>query len=219
MHIVLNNDKFAFKLSALSFIGHVLTPQGLQSDPRKVQAIQDMPKPTDVAGIQRLIGMVKYLAKFIPRLSDLTEPLRKLTHKDQEWVWSAECDQAFSNIKCAITETPVLKYFNPKCPTEGQGDASEAGLGFALLQNGLPVMYASRALTSTERNYAQIEKELLAQVFGLERNHHYVYGRKIILWTDHKPLVAISNKNLASSHRRDSSLRETAQRYPTGYCQ
>ncbi|XP_033116784.1 uncharacterized protein K02A2.6-like [Anneissia japonica] len=135
-----------------------------------------MPTPDSPAAIQRLNGMVKYLAKFIPSLSQLNEPLRKLTHKNQLWNWSSECD------------------------------ASEAGLGFALLQDGLPVMYASRALTSAERNYSQIEKELLAQVFGLERHHLYTYGRKIVLWTDHKPLVNISNKSIASAPKRLKSL-------------
>ncbi|KAJ8046887.1 hypothetical protein HOLleu_05717 [Holothuria leucospilota] len=70
------------------------------------------------------------------------------------------------------------------------------------MQEGLPVLYASRSMTSAERNYAQIEKEILAQVYGLERNHCYTYGRPIILWTDHKPLVAITNKPLASAPKR-----------------
>ena len=202
MNITLNRDKFQYKLDSISFFGHTLTPNGLQSDPTKVQAILDMPTPTTPAEVQRLIGMVKYLAKFVPHLSDLTEPLRKLTHKNHDWSWTPQCDKAFSDIKESLVKAPVLKYFDPQCQTEGQGDASDTGLGFALMQNGLPIMYASRAMTSAERNYAQIEKELLAQVYGLERNHYYTYGRHIILWTDHKPLVAISNKPLSAAPKR-----------------
>lgn len=206
MNIKLNKDKFEYKLESLKFIGHVLTAQGLKSDPSKVQAVINMPQPDSPAAIQRLIGMVKYLAKFIPDLSQLTDPLRQLTHKNQPWNWSPDCQRAFDNIKQAVSQSPVLKYFDINCQTEGQGDASEAGLGFALLQDGLPVMYASRALTSAERNYSQIEKELLAQVFGLERHHLYTYGRKIILWTDHKPLVNISKKPLVSAPKRLQNL-------------
>ena len=82
------------------------------------------------------------------------------------------------------------------------GDASSKGLGFVLTQEDHPVTYASRALTQAEQRYSQIEKELLALVFGLEHNHQYVYGRKVILYTDHKPLVSISSKPLAAAPKR-----------------
>ena len=114
----------------------------------------------------------------------------------------SEQQAAFDMIKRKVCEAPVLKYFDPKCATEGQGDASQNGLGFVLLQNGQPVAYASRALTPAEQRYSQIEKELLAQVFGLERHHEFVYGREIALWTDHKPLVAITQKPLATAPKR-----------------
>lgn len=87
-------------------------------------------------------------------------------------------------------------------PTEGSGDGSSQGLGFVLTQEDHPVTYASQALTQAEQRYSQIEKELLAQVFGLEHSHQYVYGRKVILYTDHKPLVSISSKPLASAPKR-----------------
>ena len=79
-----------------------------------------------------------------------------------------------------------------------QSDASSKGLGFILIQEGRPVSYASRALTPAEQNYSQIEKELLAQIFGVEHHHTYIYGREITLWTDHKPLVSIIRNPLAS---------------------
>ena len=83
-------------------------------------------------------------------------------------------------------KAPIPRYFNSNEPVEGQGDASANGIGFVLMQNGQPVSYSSRALTKSERNYSQIEKELLAQVLGVD--HQYVYGRKVVLWSDHKPL-------------------------------
>ena len=201
-HIKLNFDKLEFKSSEVTYMGHVLSSDGLKADPNKVAAIKDMPKPEDVAGVQRFVGMTKYLAKFLPHLSDISEPLRKLTHKDTAWNWTEEHDKALTAIKQCVSEAPVLRYFDPKLATEGQGDASCKGLGFALLQQGQPVTYASRALTAAETRYSQIEKELLALVFGMERNHHYVYGRKITLWTDHKPLVAIQLKPLNAAPKR-----------------
>ena len=166
-----------------------MTKDGLKPDPRKVEAIAKMERPTDVPAAQWFIGLVKYLSKFLKDLSEMCEPLRRLTHKDAEWAWNEEQESAFQQIKEAVTKAPVLKYFNEAAPTEGQGDASQDGLGFALIQSGQPVTFASRALTPAERRYSQIEKELLAQVFGMEHNHQYVYGHRVILWTDHKPLV------------------------------
>ena len=118
----------------------MLTSRGHQPDPAKVEAVCEMEPPEDVAGIQRFVGMTKYLAKFLPDLSELSEPLRRLTHKDVEWSWTEVQTQAFENIKEAVTSAPVLKYFDPKADTEGQGDASEHGLGFALMQDGQPVL-------------------------------------------------------------------------------
>ena len=132
-------------------------------------------------GVQRLIGMVKYLSTFLSSLSELCQPLRKLTHKDVGWQWTQEQEHAFKSLKVAVTQAPVLRYFSPQAQTEGQGDASQNGLGFVLLQEGQPATYASRALNPAEQRYSQIEKELLAQVFWLKHNRHYTFGRRVIL--------------------------------------
>lgn len=211
--IRLNPDKFDFKADEVKFMGHILTNDGLKADPDKVTAVKNMPVPESVVSLQRFIGMVKYLAKFLPALSDMSEPLRRLTHKDCEWTWSDQQQKAFDMIKQKVCEAPVLRYFDASAPTEGQGDASQFGLGFALIQQGQPVAYASRALTPAETKYSQIEKELLAQVFGLERHHEYVYGRQVILWTDHKPLVAITQKPLATAPKRLQRLLLRLQQY------
>ena len=200
--IKLNKDKFDYKCEEVRFIGHTLTRHGLRPDTRKVEAIQKMPEPTDLNGVQRFLGMIKYLAKFLPDLSNDTEPIRRLTHKDTEYKWTDEQAQAFQTVKDKVSSTPVLRYFDHTIELEGQGDASEHGLGFSLMQEGQPITYASRALTPAETRYSQIEKELLAQVFGLEHNHMYTYGRKVILWTDHKPLVSISRKPLSQAPKR-----------------
>ena len=194
-------------------IGHRLTKEGLKPDPTKLRAILNMKKPDDVAAVQSLMGMVKYLAKFLSDLSQISEPIRRLTHKDVPRFWTKEQDVAFNKIKEAVTSATVLKYFDFSKPTEGSGDASSQGLGFVLTQEDHPVTYSSQALTQTEQRYSQIEKELLAQVFGLEHNHQYVYGTKVILYTDHKPLVSISSKPLASAPKRLQRLLLRLQQY------
>ena len=151
--------------------------------------------------------LVNYLSKFLRKLSEIREPLRRSTHKDVEWRWSEEQEYAFERVKHTVTSAPVLRYLDSSLPVESQGDASSSGIGFVLMQNGQPVSYSSRVLTVSEKKYSQIEKELLAQVFGVERNHQFVYGRKIVVWSDHKPLETISKKPLATAPKRRLLLR------------
>ena len=151
-----------------------------------------MPRPTDVAGGQRLLGMIQYLAKFLPNLSDITKPLREreLTHKEVKWVWDEPQENAFRKLQEAVTSTPVLRYYNLAEEVTIQCDASQTGLGAALMQNGQPVAYASRALTDAETRYAQIEKELLAIVFACERFDVYIYGRDMVkVESDHQMIM------------------------------
>ena len=154
-NIKLNKAKFDFKCSQVPFIGHLLSNEGVKPDPKKIEAIVNMETHTDVQGVKHLIGMVKYLSKFLSNLSELCQPLRKLTHKDVEWQWTQEQEDAFQSLKMAVTQAAVLKYFNPQAQTEGQGEASQNDLGFVLMQEGQPVTYASRALTPAEQRYSQ----------------------------------------------------------------
>ena len=160
-NIKLNRERFMFKCSQVPFIGHLLTNEGLKPDPRKVGVICNVPRPEDVQAVQRFVNTVKYLSRFLEDLSDISEPLRKLTHKDVPWEWSQEQEQAFVKIKKAVSTAPVLKFFTSSEPTEGEGDASERGIGFALMQQGQPVTYASRALQKLNKTTRRSRKNYL----------------------------------------------------------
>ncbi|XP_028839495.1 uncharacterized protein K02A2.6-like isoform X3 [Denticeps clupeoides] len=211
--IKLNVEKFQLRRSEVPYIGHLLTADGLRVDPEKVRAVRDMPRPVDVKGVQRFLGMINYLSKFCDHLSDGCEILRQLTHKDSMWEWSDVQEQAFTKLKDAITKAPILKYYNPEETLTLQCDASETGLGAALLQMGVPIAYGSRALTPTERGYAQIEKECLAIVYGMEKFHQYTYGRKVTVHSDHKPLENIIRKPLLNTPKRLQRMLLRLQRY------
>ena len=116
------------------------------------------------------------------------EPIRRLTLQDTDFNWTEEQENAFREVKRLVTTATVLSYYDPKAELEIQCDASQTVLGAALLQRGRPIAYTSRALTETERRYAQIEKEMLAIVFSLEKFHQYTYGRHVKIQSDHKPL-------------------------------
>lgn len=212
-NIKLNKEKLRLRQKEVSFMGHVISADGLKVDTSKIAAIMEMPKPTDKKGVQRLLGMVNYVQKFASGLSSATEPLRQLIKKDSELYWDTIHDECMSEIKDILSSVPVLRYFDTAKQTVLQCDASEAGLGACILQEGHPIVYASRALTTAERNYAQIEKELLAIVFGMERFEHYVYGRKVYVESDHKPLEIIHKKSLVSAPKRLQRMLLKLQRF------
>lgn len=212
-NIVLNNDKKEVGLTELTFHGHTITDKGIKADSAKVDAIVNMPSPTDVTGVKRFCGMVQYMARFLPGLSPMLEPLRALTRKDVEWNWSPECENAFCDVKTKLVTTPVLAYFDSEKPLVLQVDSSKDGLGAVLIQDGKPVEYASRALTTSERKWAQIEKEALAILFGVVRFDQYTYGRKVTIENDHKPLEAILRKPLSSAPRRLQDIMMKLHRY------
>ncbi|KAK3752981.1 hypothetical protein QZH41_016289 [Actinostola sp. cb2023] len=211
--IALNKDKVKLRRKEVTFMGHVFTSNGLKIDPDKVKAIVNMPKPEDIQGVQRLNGFVNYLAKFLPKLSDVMLPIRELTRKDVEWQWSEKQEKAFAEVKRAVTEAPVLRYYDPKKDLEIQCDASQSGLGATLMQEGKPIAYASRALSECETRYAQIEKEMLALVYSLEKFHQYTFGRLVKVQSDHKPLEAILKKPLSRAPQRLQGMMMRLQRY------
>ena len=213
-NLKLKKEKAQLRKTEVAFIGHILTPDGLKPDPKKVEAISDMPHPTDVQSLRRFLGMVNYLAKFLPCLSDETEVLRKLTEKDAEWCWLTAHEEAMARIQRMISTAPVLAYYDVTKPVTIQCDASQFGLGAALLQDGHPIAYSSRALTVTERNYAQIEKELLAIVYACEKFDQYIFGKSdVVVESDHKPLETIFRKPIHSAPKRLQRMRLRLQSY------
>ena len=170
----MNKQKCKFGASQLPNLGHVISSEGLKPDSKKVQAILDMPPPHDKSDMQRFLGAISYLGKFIPNLSTLTEPLRKLLNKDAVWEFSSEQIKAFESLKKMVTETPVLQFFYPKLNVRVGADSSKSGLGAILEQEHpknewKPVAFASRSLSKAEKNYAPIEKECLSVVFATNR--------------------------------------------------
>ena len=174
-----------------------------------------MPVPSPKKDVERLLGTVKYFAKFVPNLSTATAPIRELLRKDTEFQWSHERNKAFKEIKEILTRQPsaVLKFFDVTKPITVSFDASKNGLAAVLLQDEQPIAYASRSMTEAETRYAQIEKELLAVLFALERFNQYTYGKKVLVENDHKPLEIILKKPLHDAPPRLQRMLLRLQQY------
>lgn len=177
INLKLNKNKCKIGMIEILYIGHILSAEGLKPDQEKVRAIVDMPQPHDKATLMRFMGMVQYLSKFIPNLSDVSAPLRKLLEGDVEWHWETLQQQSFEHLKKLVSKAPVLKYYDVNKDVTLSVNASSEGQGAVIMQEAQPVAYGSRSLTDTQKRYAQIEKELLAIVYGCEKFKQYLYGK------------------------------------------
>ena len=182
----------------MEYLGHRIDASGLHPTEAKVKAIVDAPTPKNLSELKSYLGLLNYYGRFLPNLSSMIQPLNQLQSKGQKWEWSQACQQAFEKSKQALVDSPALAHYDATKPLRLACDASPYGVGAVLSQhdengNERPVAFASRTLSSTEKNYAQIEREALSLIFGVRKFHQYLYGRVFTLFTDHEPLTSILN--------------------------
>ena len=179
------------------------------------------PSPKNLHELRSLLGLINYYGKFIPNLATILHPLNDLLKDSVPWEWSNGCEEALGLAKQALVSSEVLMHYDPALPLRLATDASQYGVGAVLSHidkqgNERPIAYASRTLTKAERNYAQIEREGLAIIFGVKKFHQYVCGRKFQLLTDHKPLTAIFHPSKGISAHSAARLQRWAI-FLTGY--
>lgn len=191
----LNKEKCKFGVTEITFIGYRLSAAGIKPTHDKVEAVKQFRVPKTTEEVHSFLGLVNFVGKFIPDLSTVNEPLRRLLKKDVNFEWGLEQEKAFEALKRSLTSDVALAYYNVKSRTRVIADAGPVGLGAVLTQvqemEWRVVAYASRSLTSPEKNYAQTEKEALALVWGVERFHYFLFGREFELITDHKALETL----------------------------
>ena len=157
--------------------------------------------------------MITYLSQYIPKYSDKTHRLRELLKTNALWCWEHSHEESFIALKNEISDQSILHYFDTSKDTILEVDASLKGLGAAVIQEGKPVAFASKALTDTQSRYSNIEREMLAIVAGCERYHTFLYGKAFMIITDHQPLVTICKKPLHSGPARLQRMLLRVQNY------
>ena len=220
-------DKCEFFRPSVEYLGHVIDSTGLHKAPSKVKAIVEAPSPKDVSQLRSFLGLLNYYSKFVANLANQLKPLHELLNKTKVWEWTDECESAFKGVKTALSQSEVLTHFDSTLPLQLACDASPYGVGAVLshiMPSGeeRPIAFASRTLSKSESNYAQIEREALSIVFGVKKFHQYLYGRKFTLLTDHRPLTSIFGPHtgipsLAASRMQRWALLLSAHQYDIKY--
>ena len=199
--------KCEFFRSELEYLGHIVSADGVRPMHNKVQAVQSMRPPRTPTEIKTFLGMVGYYRRFLPHLAHISKPMRDLEKKDAKFIWTAEHDSAFQQLKDAMTGAPLLKVFDPSRPAVVYCDASEyGGTGACLMQDfgsGLqPIAYESRGYCPAEQNYPVHDKEMLAVIRALKVWRHYLQEAEVTVYTDHHSLQFYNQKNLQFSPRQ-----------------
>jgi hypothetical protein len=204
-------------MSELSFLGHIVSKEGIQVDPRKVKSVMDWPQPTDLHQLRSFLGMANYFRRFIKGFSRIALPLTDLLkgQPGKTIQWGPEQASAFQAIKDALTSAPVLKVADPNRPFVMHTDCSDYALGGTLLQEFMgemhPVAFHSRKLNPAERNYSVHESELLAIHDCVRLWSHYIGGTSTIVQTDHRSLEHFFNQPKLSG--RQARWMETLQQH------
>ena len=177
----LKRQKCTFMAPEVVYLGYKISKVGITPTEAKLKAVQEAPRPTNVTEIKSFVGLLNYYGRFLPQLFSVLEPLYKLQRKKVRWHWGPEQESAFMKAKSLLQSAKVLVHYDTTQPLVLTCDASPYGVGAVLahrLPNGneRPIGYVSHTLTSAEKGYSQLEKEVLALIFGVTKFHKFVYG-------------------------------------------
>jgi hypothetical protein len=171
-------SKCEFWLEKISFLGHILTVEGVAVDPGKVETVSNWRQPTNVSEIRSFLGLAGYYRRFIEGFSKIARPITELLKKEKKFNWSESYEKSFQELKRRLTTAPVLTLPDIQRDFVVYCDASRQGLGCVLMQDGKVVVYASRQLKPHEQNYPTHDLEFAAVVHALKIWRHYVIGNK-----------------------------------------
>ena len=195
--MTINPEKLRVAVKQISYLGNLVSYRSIKIDPSRTEAIRNFQPPKNAKGIARFLGMVGYYSKFIHKFAEIAAPLNALRKKNAKFIWSSEQQEAFEQLKAAISNPPVLRTPNFALDFILQSDASPTACSGVLLQNvdgtRMPVAYYSHRLTQAESKYDQYELECLAAILSMEHFKPFLDHREFILETDNQALSWLLN--------------------------
>lgn len=176
----------------VSYLGHIISKDGISTDPEKVRAVAEWPVPATVTELRSFLGLCSYYRRFIQNFAAVAKPLHRLTEKGRKFLWNKEAQEAFEVLRNKLITGPILALPDITKPFVLDTDASNEAIGAVLSQNidgtERVIAYASRTLTKSEKKSCVTRKELLAVVLFVKHYRHYLYGKRFLLRTDHGSL-------------------------------
>ena len=176
----------------VAFLGHVVSEQGVATNPDLVDKVQGWDPPRNQKEVRAFLGLSGYYRKYIPHYADVAEPLVRLTEARAVFKWTHQCQKAFEELKKRLTSAPILAYPAETGEFVLDADSSDVAAGAVLsqLQEGQEkvIAYGSKAFSAEERNYCVTRRELLAIVWAMETYRYYLYGKRFTVRTDHASL-------------------------------
>ncbi|PKU86669.1 RNA-directed DNA polymerase [Dendrobium catenatum] len=200
--LYLNVAKCEFAVTNVSFLGFILTPEGIKTSPHKISAITEWPVPTSITEVRSFHGLANYYRRFIKGFSSLMSPITNCL-KSPSFTWAAAQQKSFDKIKLALSSAPVLAFPDFDKPFQVETDASAIGVGAVMTQDGKPIEYFSEKLSTTRQKWSAYEQELYAVVRALKQWEHYLLHKDFVLCSDNQALQYInSQKNINRMHAR-----------------
>ena len=191
-NLKLKPKKCRFFRKSVPFLGHIVSENGISTDPDKIKAVSEWPVPVSVTEVRSFLGLASYYRRFIQGFASLAAPLHKLTQKDCRFVWSDDCELSFQTLKNKLVSSPILSYPRESGKFILDTDACDLSIGAVLSQEQdgqeKVIAYASRSLSKQEKKYCVTRKALLAVVFFCKYFTHYLYGQTFLVRTDHNSL-------------------------------
>lgn len=189
-------SKCSFAQESISYLGHVISAQGVGTDPTKVEAIHKWPQPADVKELCRFLGLAGYYRKFVRNFAVIARPLHDLLRKGQLFVWTENHQSAFQALKDVLVSAPVLALPDFTQPFQIQTDASDRGVGAVLLQQGHPLAFVSKALGPCTQGLSAYEKEYLTILVAVEQWRPYLQHGEFTIFSDHRSLMHLTEQRL-----------------------
>ena len=192
-------QKCSFFKKHIQYLGDLISDEGIQPLPEKLESIAKMPVPQNAKQVKQFLGLVGYYRKFVPHFSDIERPLTQLTRKNEGFSWSTECDKCFHMLKDYLQEAPILRYPDPAADYILYTDASKYAYAGVLTQpidgTDHPVAYTSGLFRGSQLNWAALTKEAYATYMSVKKLSFYLDSAQITLRSDHLPLKKFLEKN------------------------